>query len=329
MGNVTYRAVICDTLGPPEQLVLRLLTRAPLKRDQVRVALHAAGINFPDVLMVQGLYQYKPELPFVPGIEAAGSIIELGEDVGDLAIGQRVITRMRTGAFGEEAIVAQSDVFPVPDGFTDIEAATLLVAHITAYHALATRARVQRDETLLVLGAGGGVGLAAVEVGRLLGARVIAVASSESKRAAARVKGAAHVLDPADGTLAEAAKNLTDGKGVDMLLDPVGLAADDAIRCLAFGGRLLVTGFAAGAIPAYAANRILLKGASVVGVRAGEAARNDPDLRVREMKEVMAWAAAGKIRPHVSGTFPLAQVAKAMHVLSDRQAVGRIALTMD
>jgi NADPH2:quinone reductase len=329
MGNVTYRAVVCDTLGPPEQLVLRLLTREPLKQGRVRVAIHAAGLNFPDVLMVQGLYQYKPDLPFVPGLEAAGSVIEIGDDVRDLAIGQRVIVRMRKGAFAEEAVVPQGDVVPVPDGYTDVEAATLLVAHITAYHALATRARAQAGETLLVVGAGGGVGLAAVEVGRLLGARVIAMASSESKRAAARVKGAAHVLEPGDGSFSKAVKDLTDGRGVDMLLDPVGLVAEEAVRCLAFGGRLLVTGFAAGAIPAYAANRILLKGASVVGVRAGEAARNDPALRAREMKDLMAWAEAGKIRPHVSGTYPMAQVAEAMHVLSDRQAVGRVALTMD
>lgn len=329
MANLTYRAVICDTLGPPEQLVLRLLTRPPLKPRQVRIAIRAAGINFPDVLMVQGLYQHKPDLPFVPGIEAAGEIIETGEDVGDLAIGERVLVRMRTGAFAEEAVVSEADVFPMPGGYTNAEGATLLVAHITAYHALATRALLLHGETLLVLGAGGGVGLAAVEVGRLLGARVIAVASSEPKRAAARVKGAAHVIDPADGPLSEAVKKVTDGKGADIVLDPVGIASEEALRSLAFGGRLLIAGFAAGSIPSYAANRILLKGASVLGIRAGEMARHDPELRAREMREVMAWADAGKIRPFVSATFPLAQVAKAMDMLGERRAVGRIALTMD
>ncbi|MDX2203203.1 MAG: NADPH:quinone oxidoreductase family protein [Hyphomicrobiaceae bacterium] len=328
MANVTYRAVVCDTLGPPDQLVLRLLTRQPLGPRQVRLAVRAAGLNFPDVLMVQGLYQHKPDLPFVPGMEAAGVIVELGEDVADLAIGQRVIARLRTGAFAEEAVVSEGDVVPVPEGFTDVEAATLLVAHVTAYHALATRARTARGDTLLVLGAGGGVGLAAVEVGCLLGASVIAVASSEPKRAAAKAKGAAHVLDPAAGRLADAVKALTDGNGADIVLDPVGLAGDEALRCVAFGGRLLVAGFAAGSIPAYAANRILLKGASVLGIRAGEAARRDPDLRAQETRQVMAWADSGRVRPFVSATCPLAQVAKAMHLLSEREAVGRVALTM-
>lgn len=329
MANVTYRAVVCDTLGPPEQLMLRLLSRPELPARHVRVAVRAAGINFPDVLMVQGLYQHKPELPFVPGLEASGEIIELGDGVADLAIGARVMVRMRTGAFAEEALVAETDIFPLPSGYTHTEGATLLVAHVTAYHALATRAALGRGETLLVLGAGGGVGLAAVEVGRLLGANVIAVASSEAKRAAAHVKGAAHVLDPSDVKLPDAVRKITGDKGADVVLDPVGFVADDALRCLSFGGRLLVTGFAAGAIPAYAANRILLKSASVIGIRAGEAARHDQALREREMHALLAWANAGKIRPYVSATYPLAQVADAMDMLAERRAIGRIALTMD
>lgn len=329
MANVTYRAVVCDTLGPPEQLMLRLLSRPQLQARQVRVAVRAAGINYPDVLMVQGLYQHKPDLPFVPGLEASGEIIELGDGVTDLAIGARVIVRLRTGAFAEEAVVSAADVWPLPSGYTHTEGATLLVAHVTAYHALATRARLMRGETLLVLGAAGGVGLAAVEVGRLLGANVIAVASSDAKRAAAHVKGAAHVLDPSEGKLVDAVRSITGGKGADVVLDPVGFASEDALRCLAFGGRLLVTGFAAGAIPMYAANRILLKSASVIGIRAGEAARHDPALREREMQELSAWANAGKIRPYVSATFPLAQVAEAMDTLAQRRAIGRIALTMD
>ncbi len=329
MANVTYRAAVCDTLGPPDLLVLRLLSRPALKPGQVRVALRAAGINFPDVLMVQGLYQHKPALPFVPGVEAAGEIIEVGEGVGDLGLGARVIVRMRTGAYAEEAVVSAHDVLPVPLGLTHVEAATLMVGHITAFHALATRGKVLKDETLVVLGAGGGVGLASVEIGRLLGARVIAVASSEAKRAAARVKGAAHVVDPTAAPLSDAIKDITKGRGADVILDPVGLAQEEALRSLAFGGRLLVAGFAGGGIPAYAANRILLKGANVLGIRAGEAGRHDPAMRKAETAAILAWADAGKIRPYVSATFPLDQIVKAMEMLSSRTAIGRVALTMD
>lgn len=326
---MNYRAVVCDTLGLPEQLLLRLLPRPPLGPGEVRVALRAAGLNFPDVLIVQGLYQHKPPLPFVPGLEAAGEIIEVGGAVADRGIGERVIVRMRTGAYAEEAVVRPDDTTPLPAGFSFAEGATFLVGHITAYHALVTRAHLEAGDTLLVLGAAGGVGLAAVEIGKALGARVLAVASSAAKRAAASAKGADEVIDPDAGVLSEAVKRLTDGRGASVVLDPVGIAQDEALRCIAPGGRFLIAGFAGGNIPAYAANRILLKGASVIGVRAGEAARSDPAMRQREMAALCALAEAKGLRPHVSATFPLAAFAKAMHVLLDRQAIGRVALTMD
>lgn len=326
---MNYRAVVCDTLGPPEQLLLRLLPRPPLRPDQVRVALRAAGLNFPDVLMIQGLYQHKPPLPFVPGLEAAGEIIEVGGAVADRGIGERVIVRMRTGAYAEEAVVRADDTTPLPAGFSFVEGATFLVGHITAYHALVTRAHLVAGETLLVLGAAGGVGLAAVEIGKALGARVIAAASSAAKRAAASAKGADEVIDPNAGVLSEAVKRLTDGHGASVVLDPVGIAQDEALRCIALGGRFLIAGFAGGNIPAYAANRILLKGASVIGVRAGEAARSDPTMRQHEMTALRALADSKGLRPHVSATFPLASFAKAMHLLLDRQAIGRVALTME
>lgn len=326
---MTYRAVVCDTLGLPELLVLRLLPRPALKPDEVRVAVRAAGLNFPDVLMVQGLYQHKPPLPFVPGLEAAGQVIEIGGAVMGRTIGERVIVRMRVGAYAEEAVVPGGDVIPLPASYSFIEGATLLVAHITSYHGLVTRGQIRAGETLLVLGAAGGVGLAGVEIGKLLGARVLAVASSAEKRTVALAKGADVVIDPAAGPLSESVREATQGRGADVILDPVGIAQDEATRCLAINGRLLVAGFAGGSIPAYAANRILLKSASVIGVRAGEAARHDPDLRAQEMKQLMAHAATGRIKPHVSATFPLASYAQAMHALMDRTAIGRVALSME
>jgi NADPH2:quinone reductase len=279
--------------------------------------------------MVQGLYQHKPELPFVPGLEAAGEIIELGGSVMGYALGDAVIIRMRIGAYAEEAVVPMTDVMPLPAGFSFAEGATFLVAHITSWHGLATRGQLKAGETLLVLGAAGGVGLAGVEIGKALGARVIAVASSEAKRAAAMAKGADAVIDPADGPLSSAVKAQTGGRGADVILDPVGLQPDEATRCLAIGGRLLIVGFAGGNIPAYPANRILLKSGSLIGVRAGEAARHDPALRAREMKDMMAHADGGRLKPYICETFPLASYARAMRTLMDRKAIGRVALTMD
>lgn len=325
--RTNYRAIVCDSLGPPENLLMRLLPRPALRPHQVRVAVHAAGLNFPDVLMIQGHYQHKPELPFVPGLEAAGEIIEVGGEVHDRRIGERVMVKMRTGAFAEEATVPATDVTPVPAGFSAQEAATFQVGHITSYHALVTRGGLRPGQTLLVLGAAGGVGLAAVEIGKVLGARVIAVASTREKRALTLEKGADAAIDPAAAPLAQAVKALTGGKGVDIVMDPVGIAGEDALRCVRFGGRVLLSGFAGGSIPDYAANRILLKGAHVIGVRAGEAARHDPDMRREEMRQLIELAADGRLRPFVSQSFPLPACAKAMRALLDRQAVGRIALT--
>lgn len=325
----SYRAVVCSTLGLPETLSLQSLPRPPLPAGSVRVAIKAAGLNFPDVLMIQGLYQFKPEPPFTPGLEAAGEIIEVGADATQHAVGARVIARMRLGGYAEEAVVDARDAIPMPPAFSYAEGATYLVGHVTAYHGLVSRGRLAAGETLLVLGAAGGVGLAAVEVGNVLGARVIAAASSEAKRAIARSKGATEVIDYTSEPLAKAVQRLTDGRGADVVLDPVGIAQEEALRCVAPQGRLLIAGFAGGSIPAYAANRILLKGASVIGVRAGEAARQNPELRRREQAVLVQYAEQGRLRPHVSAIVPLPDYARAMHLLLDRQAIGRIALTME
>jgi NADPH2:quinone reductase len=329
MGQSTYRAIVCAALGPPEALQLTRLPRAALAPGQVRVAIKASGINFPDVLIIQGRYQHRPRPPFVPGIEAAGIVAEVAAGAEKLVLGQRVIVRLGTGGYAEEAVVSADAVFPLPEGFSFAQGATFLAAHVTAYHALQTRARLAPGESLLVLGAAGGVGLAAVQVGRALGARVLAAASSEGKLEVAGRHGADARINYASENLADAVKRLTAGAGVDVLLDPVGLAGVAALRCLAWNGRLLSAGFAGGDIPAYAANRVLLKGAAVLGVRAGEAGRRDPALRRGELAALYALAAQGKVRPYVSACFPLAGYVAAMQALSHRRAIGRIALDIE
>jgi NADPH2:quinone reductase len=246
-----------------------------------------------------------------------------------VAVGAKVIAQMRTGAYAEEAVVAASQLRPMPEGFSFVEAATFLVAHITAYHALKTRAALASGQTLLVLGAGGGVGIAAAEIGKVLGAHVIAAASSAAKREAALHKGAHEVIDYANEPVDAAVKRLTSGPGVDVVFDPVGIAPDTALRCLAWGGKLLIAGFAGGGIPSYAANRILLKGGSVMGVRAGEAGRHDSAMRKTELEELLRLADEGLVRPFVSERLPLSEYAIAMRRLRERQAIGRIALSME
>jgi NADPH:quinone reductase len=328
MSASTYRAVVCEELGPPDRLRLQSLPRLSLGAGMVRLALRAAGVNFPDVLMIQGLYQHRPELPFVPGLEAAGIVTEIAPDVQGIAVGESVIARMRTGGYAEEAVVSASQLTSIPQGFSFEEAAAFLVAHMTAWHALKTRAAIAPGQTLLVLGAAGGVGLAAVQIGALLGARVLAAASTRDKREAALRAGAAEAIDYAGEAVEDAVKRLTAGAGVDVVFDPVGIAPEAALRCLAWNGKLLVAGFAGGAIPRYAANRILLKACSVIGVRAGEAGRHDPTMRKAELDELLALGARGVVKPFVSECLPLAGYAEAMRRLGSRQAIGRVALVI-
>jgi len=320
---MTYRAVVCEQLGSPGQLRVLRLPRTALAPGTVRIAVRAAGLNFPDVLMVQGTYQHKPGLPFVPGLEVAGIVTEAASA---FAVGSKVMAQLRTGGYAEAAVADIAKVQPLPEGFSFAEGATFLVAHITAYHALKTRAEIAPGQTLLVLGAAGGVGLAAVQVGKALGARVIAAASTDEKLEAATAQGADDGINYGNERIEVGVRRLTSGAGADVVLDPVGFAQEAALRCLAWNGKLLIAGFAGGAIPAYAANRILLKGACVLGVRAGEAGRHDPDLRKGEMADLLALAREGRVRPHVSAQFPLQRFAEAMRLLSDRRAVGRIAL---
>ena len=322
-------SVVCHALGAPETLRLEQLPRPDLRPGEVRIAVHAAGINFPDILMCAGDYQFKPPLPFVPGVEVAGEVIEIAEPVAaQLAIGDRVIARMRLGGYAEEVVVDAPSLSPWPAMFDAAEAATYLAGHGTAYHALVERARLQAGEWLLVHGAGGGVGLAAVELGKVLGAKVIATASSDDKLEAARSRGADHLIRYDREPFRDAVKRLTDGRGVDVVFDPVGGEVfEQSLRCIAFGARLLVVGFTGG-IGVARTNLVLIKGASVLGVRAGESARRDPALATARQAALDQLAAQGKLRPHVSHRLPLARFAEAMRLLTDRKAIGRVALMM-
>jgi NADPH:quinone reductase len=329
------KAVVCRELGPPERLRLETFAPRPLAAGEVRVAIRAAGINFPDILMAAGDYQLKPELPFTPGMEAAGDVIEVGSETEGVAVGaravtvgDRVIVKMRHGAYSDEAVVTRSQLTALPSAFDYAEGATFLAAHGTAYHALIDRGQVRAGEILLVHGAGGGVGLAAVEMGKMLGATVIAAASSEEKLAVAKARGADHLVLYAAEPFRDAVKRLTDGRGADVVFDPVGGEVfENSLRCIAWGARLLVIGFTGG-IGLARTNLVLMKGASVLGVRAGEAVRRNPALGETRLRALLDWAEQGKIRPNVSHRLPLEHYAQAMRLLIERKAIGRVALVM-
>ncbi len=321
------RKVVCRELGPPGALRLENFDSAPLAAGQVRVAIRAAGINFPDVLMAAGEYQLKPELPFTPGVESAGDVVEVN-GASDVTVGDRVIVKFRHGGYADEVVVAPSQLTPLPSTFDYAEGATFLAGHGTAYHGLFDRGKVQPGEVLLVHGAGGGVGLAAVEIGKILGATVIAAASSEEKLEVARARGADHLVLYGREPFRDAVKRITEGRGADVVYDPVGGPIfEESLRCVAWGARLLVIGFTGG-IGLARTNLLLIKGASVLGVRAGEAVRRNPALGATRIRQLLDWAEQGKIRPNVSHRMPLEDYAAAMQLLVDRKAIGRVALVM-
>jgi len=322
------KAVVCRELGPPENLRLETFASVPLAAGQVRVAIRAAGINFPDILMAAGEYQLKPPLPFTPGVEAAGDVVEVN-DVKGVAIGDKVIVKMRHGAYCDEAVAARVQLIELPSTFDYAEGATFLAGHGTAYHGLIDRGRLQPGEGLLVHGAGGGVGLAAVEMGKMLGATVIAAASSEEKLAVAKARGADHLVLYAREPFRDAVKRITDGRGADVVFDPVGGEVfENSVRCINWGARLLIIGFTGG-IGLAKTNLLMIKGASVLGVRAGEAVRKNPALGEVRLKALLAWAEEGKLRPNISHRLPLEDYAKAMRLLLDRKAIGLVALVME
>jgi NADPH:quinone reductase len=287
----------------------------------------AAGVNFPDALIIQRKYQLQPALPFIPGTEVAGVVDRVGEGVAGLAVGTRVVAFVGTGAFAEKVCVAAAQVVCLPDGVVDELAAAFTLAYATAHHALFDRGGLRAGETLLVLGAGGGVGLAAIELARGAGARVLAAASTDEKLAAAHFHGADALINYSLVDLREAVRTLTDERGVDVIFDPVGGAyTEPALRSIAWRGRLLIVGFASGQIPAIAANLLLLKGGSAIGVFWGDFARREPAANRTLLTELFAALAAGRLKPHVGAVYPLEQTPHALAALMQRRVVGKLVI---
>lgn len=326
------RAVLCEELSGPESLRLREVAPLPPPGPgEVAIAVKAAGLNFPDLLMSRGRYQFRPPLPFVPGFDAAGVITATGPGVTRWREGEAVIALLPFhGAFAEQAVVAEERLFLLPRDFSFAEGACFHVATATATNALMQRGAVQPGETVLVHGAGGGVGLAGVEVAKLLGATVIAVAGGAEKLATARDRHADHLIDHRGEDFRERVMEITDGRGADVVLDPVGGDTFDAsLRCIAWAGRILVVGFAAGRIQSIPANQPLLKGFSVVGVRALEDAARRPEIGAAYQDWMYRHAAAGRLRPYISHSFPLEEFHKALAALQGRHVIGRVALIME
>ncbi|MEX2015210.1 MAG: NADPH:quinone oxidoreductase family protein [Candidatus Hydrogenedentales bacterium] len=319
------KSVLCRSYGPPENLTLEEIDAPSPNDDQILIDVNAAGLNFPDTLQIAGKYQFQPPFPFVPGAELAGTVAAVGANAAAFKVGDRVMALPGIGALAELAVADTHDVFHVPEGMTMAEAAGFIMVYGTSYYALKQRAALQPGESLLVLGASGGVGLTAVELGKALGARVYAAASSKEKLAVARDAGADVLINYGTGDLKQQVKDLTQGEGCDVIYDPVGGDLfDQAARCIAWEGRYLVVGFASGRIPQLPANLILLKGCQYVGVFWGAFRRRDPQTHEQNFKALFDLYRAGKIHPRVGHTFRLDQYADALNVFVNRQAMGKV-----
>lgn len=326
---MSYRAAICTALTGPDSIRVEPCEPAPLGPGQLRIAIRAAGLNFPDLLMTYGKYQFRPDPPFVPGMEFSGEVIEVAADVSGFAPGDAVMGGGKGDCIAEQAVVSAGALTHKPDALTWEEAACWRAGASTAWHALHDKAVLQPGETLLVLGAAGGVGMATVALGKHKGAIVIGTGSSAEKRAAILHAGADHALDPADPDLAQKVKDLTGGRGCDVVFDPVGGELSiTATRAIAWGGRFLIVGFASGKVPQFPANHALIKGYSLIGLRAGEASRRDPALASQTSAALRQLAAGGVMRPHISHRFTLAQTADALRIIERREAIGRVAITI-
>ncbi len=323
------KAALCKSLTGPAGIVIEDIAPPKAGPGQAVIAVRAAALNFFDTLITRGKYQVKPELPFSPSGEVAGVVAEVGAGVEGFAIGARVMASVGYGGAREKVAVAADALVPIPEGVSDEVAAGVSITYGTAIHGLKDRAQLKAGETIAVLGAAGGAGLAAVEIAKLMGARVIAVASSEAKLAVCRAHGADEAVNYGAADLKAGLRALTGEAGVDVVYDCVGGAASEAaLRGLGWQGRFLVVGFASGEIPKFPLNLLLLKGVSAIGVFWGEAVRRDPEGHRRNMADVLAWVAAGKLHPRIHATFPLARTAEAIAVLDRREAVGKVVLTI-
>jgi NADPH2:quinone reductase len=319
------KAVLCKTLDGPDALKLADLPDPSPGPGEAVVRVKAIALNFFDTLITRGKYQYKPELPFSPGGELAGVVEAVGAGVSDLKPDQRVCGYLGYGAASEKVVAKAEVLLPIPDSVSDEAAAGVTITYGTAIHGLKDRGQLQAGETVAVLGASGGAGLAAVEIAKLMGARVIAAASSAEKLEICRQHGADALLNYDTADLKQGLRDLTDGRGVDVIYDCVGdKYAEPALRSIAWGGRFLVIGFAAGQIPKIPINLTLLKSCSIVGVFWGEAARRDPKAHRANMQQVLAWVAEGRLKPHVHATYPLARTAEAIKSLETRRVTGKV-----
>lgn len=322
-------AVRCQSHGPPENLALDDIDKPVAGANEALVEVYAASLNFPDGLQIRGKYQFQPDMPFVPGSEAAGIVRETGSGLDGFQPGDRVMATPGLGAFAEFVAVPAQGLRRIPDNMDFPTAAAFPMVYTTSYYALKQRARLAAGETLLVLGAGGGVGMAAVELGKIMGARVIAAAGSEEKLAFAQKLGADELVDYSDGELKEKVKNLTGGAGADVIYDPVGGDLfDQCCRCINWNGRLLVIGFTSGRIPAYKANLALLKGSSMVGVFLGRFRKEEPTAYEQNFGELLDMYEQGKIKPLITQKFPLKDYVSAFNVFTERRALGKVILEM-
>ena len=325
--DTTMKAWLCETLDGIGAMQFRDLPTPEPKAGEVRIAVKAASMNFPDLLIVQGKYQFKPALPFVPGAEYSGVIEALGEGVTHLKVGQPVAAIAGTGGFATHACVNAAQALPLPPGFALEDAAAFAFTYGTSHHALMDRAALKAGETVLVLGAAGGVGSAALQIAKAAGARVIAAASSDEKCALCKELGADATLNYSTADLREALKSLTGGKGVDVVYDPVGGEfAEPVFRSIAWRGRYLVIGFTGGPIPALPLNLPLLKGASIVGVFWGEFVRREPRASAAAMQALMTWYGQGKTRPVIDCRMPMTELSAAYARMASRQVRGKLLL---
>jgi NADPH:quinone reductase len=321
------KAVLCKEYGPPESLVIEDIASPTPGKGQVVVSVKACGVNFPDTLIIQGKYQFKPTMPFSPGSEVSGIVKEVGEGVDTVQVGDHVIAFTGWGGFAEEVVTEASKLITLPGDIDFVTAAAFTLVYGTAHHALKDRAQIKAGETLLVLGAAGGVGLASVELGKVMGARVIAAASSAEKLAVCQQLGADELINYTTEDLRERIKTLTWGNGVDVIIDPLGGAySEPALRSIAWNGRFLVIGFAAGDIPRIPLNLALLKGCSIVGVFWGSFTEREPEHNQENLHELLTWLAQGKLKPHISETYPLEGAAHALNDVLNRKVKGKAVL---
>lgn len=321
------RAVLCKELGGPEKLSIEEVPSPPIQDGAVRIEVHAAGVNFADTLLIAGQYQDKATLPFIPGMEVSGIVSEVGAGVTRLKRGDRVLASIGRGGYAEEVVVEADIVHRIPDSMEFAVAAGFPVAYSTSHGAYAWRGRLKAGEWVLVLGASGGVGLTAVEIAKAMGATVIAAAGGAEKLAVAKRAGADHLIDYTSEDLRERVKEITGGRGVDVVYDPVGGDAfDQSLRCIAWEGRIIVIGFAGGRIPQIPANLVLVKNIDIIGFFWGSYRRHKPQLLTDSFEQLFRWFEAGKLKPHVSHRLPLSEAAKALELLKTRKSTGKVVL---